>query len=183
LTEPDIELLHRHYEYLERWNQVLNLSSIRDLETAVVRHYCESLFLALNLPGVPLNVVDVGSGAGFPGVPLAILRPDCTVSLVESHQRKAVFLKESTRGLRNVRVLAGRAEQVGEQFDWLVSRAVSWADLKRSALRLAPRLALLVGASDVATLKADRLVRWAEPIHMPWGTQRSLLLGDVPRET
>ena len=103
----------------------MNLTTvIRTLEEAIERHYCESLFLAAQLAGRrSCGVADVGSGAGFPGFPVAVLRPDCSVTLIESHQRKAVFLREASRGLPNVRVLANRAEDVTRQFDRVISRA------------------------------------------------------------
>jgi 16S rRNA (guanine527-N7)-methyltransferase len=169
--------LFAHFQLLTRWNRVVNLSSIRDMATAVVRHYCESLFLAAHLPPAAVSVVDVGSGGGFPGVPLAIARPDCKVTLVESHQRKAVFLKEATRGCANVRVIAARAEQVEERFDWLVSRAVAWADLLPLVPHLASRVVLLVGAGDAARFLKEKLLEWNEPVPLPWGQQRSLVIG------
>src|ERR1700682_5683540 len=109
-----------------RWNKTINLTRIERVEEAVDRHYAESLFLGSNLPPGRLSIADVGSGAGFPGVPIAILRPELSVFLIESHQRKAVFLKEATRGLPNVSVSSKRAEDLRQTFDWVVSRAVSW---------------------------------------------------------
>ena len=99
----------------------------------MLRHYCESLFVAIHLPEEPVSVLDVGPGAGFPGIPMAILRPDCRFTLAESHQRKAVFLREATRHLSNVRVAARRAEEAAGAFDWVVSRAVKWPDVSRVA--------------------------------------------------
>src|ERR1017187_6190482 len=100
-----------------RWNRSLNLTAIRSREEAIERHYCESLFLGARLPAGALRIADVGSGAGFPGFPVAVLRPECSVTLIESHKRKAVFLREASRTLPNVRVFAKRAEDVGERFD------------------------------------------------------------------
>src|SRR5581483_9324513 len=97
-----------------RWNKTLNLTRVESLEQAVERHYAESLFLAAHLPVGALRIVDVGSGPGFPGFPVAVVRGDCAVTLVESHQRKAVFLREASRPLENVEVVAKRAEDVGE---------------------------------------------------------------------
>ncbi len=97
LSPGQIAALEAHYELLVRWNKTVNLTTITSLEEAVERHYCESLFLGAHLPAGNLRVVDVGSGAGFPGFPVAILRPECSVTLVESHQRKAVFLREASR--------------------------------------------------------------------------------------
>src|ERR1700736_2752496 len=113
-----------------RWNKTINLTRIERVEEAVDRHYAESLFLGVNLPPGPLKIADVGSGAGFPGIPVAILRPNVSIALIESHQRKAVFLKEATRSLPNVTVISRRAEEIAESFDWIVSRAVSWSDLQ-----------------------------------------------------
>src|ERR1035441_558150 len=129
LSPGQMEALGAHYQLLLRWNRTLNLTSIRRMEEAVERHYCESLFLGTHLPPGPVRIADIGSGAGFPGFPVAVLRPDCAVTLIESHQRKAVFLRESTRALPNVRVLGSRAEVVTETFDHAISRAVSYEDL------------------------------------------------------
>ena len=134
--------LERHYELLRRWNQKLNLTTEESLE----RHYGESIFLAEHLPPGPLRIADVGSGPGFPGFPVAVVRPDCQITLIESHQRKAVFLKEASRQLPNIRVLAKRAEDVNETFDWVISRGVSYQDLAKNLRRLAPNAALLTGA-------------------------------------
>jgi 16S rRNA (guanine527-N7)-methyltransferase len=90
LTDQQIEILEAHYQLLVRWNRVLNLTSVRSMEEAIERHYGESLFLAVHLPDEPLRVVDVGSGAGFPGIPVGVMRPDCSVTLIEAHARKAV---------------------------------------------------------------------------------------------
>src|SRR5579864_6396854 len=150
LTARQIELLEAHYKLLARWNSRLNLTRVDSEEQAVRLHYCESLFLGFRLPDGPLRIVDVGSGAGFPGIPIAILRPECTVTLVESHQRKAVFLREASRNLKNVRVVSKRAEDLHETFDWIVSRAVAPKDVLR--LKLSPRTALLMGWSDAAKL-------------------------------
>lgn len=167
LAPPQLEVLERHYNLLLRWNQRLNLTRIENLEDAVKLHYCESLFLGLQLPKGPLTIADLGSGAGFPGLPVAVLRPDLQVSLIESHQRKAVFLREASLELKNVQVLAMRAEDCRERFDWVLSRAVSPADVLSCGL--APNSALLVAANNAP---AD-----SEVIRLPWGDER------VPRET
>jgi 16S rRNA (guanine527-N7)-methyltransferase len=140
--------LEAHFELMLRWNAKLNLTRITDREQAWERHYKESIFLAHKLPAGPLRIADVGSGAGFPGIPIAVVRPECSVTLIESHQRKAVFLREATRDLPNVRVLAMRAEDVGEKFDWIVSRAVSPEEVLK--LDLALNVALLTGHFEVS---------------------------------
>jgi 16S rRNA (guanine527-N7)-methyltransferase len=158
LSESQLHLLELHYQLLLRWNKKLNLTRITDLRESVQLHYCESLYLAQFLPRQPLKIMDVGSGAGFPGIPIAIYRPDCMVDLVESHQRKAVFLTEAVRhlSLSNVRVVAKRAEDVAGPYDWVVSRAVKPADVLR--LKLAPNTAVLGATGD----------------KLPWGESRAL---------
>src|SRR5258708_27769416 len=121
LTSEQLDLLEGHYQLLAKWNERINLTRIRSLEDAVHLHYCESLYVGILLPAGSLRVADVGSGAGFPGIPLAILRPELKVTLIESHQRKAVFLREAARGLANVSIIPGRAESVDDAFDWIVS--------------------------------------------------------------
>jgi 16S rRNA (guanine527-N7)-methyltransferase len=173
LSPEQIRQLRSHFDELLKWNRRMNLTSITDAEEAVERHYCESLFLAAHLPAGGLRIVDIGSGAGFPGIPVAVYRPDCRVTLVESHQRKAVFLREGSRGLPNVSVLAERAEGVNEHFDWLISRAVAWKDL-RPVAKLAYRFALLV--APPFEHEAGDIV-WEDPLPLPWGVKRALLLG------
>lgn len=170
LSPKQISQLEYHFELLNRWNKVLNLTRIVGLDEMVQRHYCESLFVGIRLPQVPLRIVDVGSGAGFPGIPVAVLRGDCSVALVESHQRKSVFLREATRDLPNTRVIAKRAEQVSDAFDWGISRAVNYHDIEESVWRLAPNVALL-GGEDTPS---DRFT-WNK-IKLPWGSHRFLWL-------
>jgi len=174
LSSGQVEALEAHYQLLLRWNRTLNLTSIKRMEEAVERHYCESLFLGTHLPPGHLRIADIGSGAGFPGFPVAVLRPDCSVTLMESHQRKAVFLREASRNLPNVRVLARRAEDIEEPFDWAISRAVSYADLAPFLKNLAPSVDLLTGGEEAP--EGIGFV-WQSPIPVPWGRQRFLRIG------
>jgi 16S rRNA (guanine(527)-N(7))-methyltransferase RsmG len=179
LSPVQISALQDHYDLLCRWNKVLNLTTVDRLEEAVERHYCEALFLASHLPELG-SFVDIGSGAGFPGFVVAIARPNCSVTLVESHQRKAVFLREASRKVSNIKVRAARAETITESFDWLLSRAVSYQDLSAVVPRLAPRIALLSGAEEPP-------VSWPfqwQTVPLPAGKQRFLRIGEiVSRET
>lgn len=158
LTVEQMDALEAHYNLLRLWNSRLNLTRIESVEDAVRLHYCESLFVGSRLPPGPLRIVDVGSGAGFPGIPTAILRPECTVTLVESHQRKGVFLREASRNLKNVAVVTDRAENLKPEFDWLVSRAVSPDEVLK--LKLANNLALLVGSEAVLRFDRRELIPW-----------------------
>jgi hypothetical protein len=100
------------------------------------------------------------------------------VSLIESHQRKAVFLREAGRNLPNVRVLAKRAEDVKEQFDWAISRAVSYADLGSFLKNLAPNVDLLTGGE----VPPDGIgFVWQAPIPVAWSRQRFLRTGQLER--
>jgi 16S rRNA (guanine527-N7)-methyltransferase len=174
LTQEQEAVLEGHLELLMRWNQTLNLTAIRSREEAVERHYGESLFLGTRLPEGALRIADVGSGAGFPGFPVAVLRPDCSVTLIESHQRKAVFLREASRNVPNIRVLPKRAEDVAETFDWVISRAVSYADLASYLKKLAPNADLLSGAEGPSTALG---FEWEAPVALPWGNSRFLWTG------
>jgi len=179
LSEWQLDQLQAHYDLLGRWNSRLNLTRILTEEDAVRFHYCESLFLGRFLPAGPLRVVDIGSGAGFPGLPVAILRPECYVTLVESHLRKSVFLREASRGVRNVSVVSKRAEDVSERFDWTISRAVDPSEVL--TLGLSDRLALLIGEGDASRLGTGR------SRILPWGKHRVLFHVEpeveVPRGT
>jgi 16S rRNA (guanine(527)-N(7))-methyltransferase RsmG len=165
LTPKQLKLLNWHFELLLRWNQRINLTRITEQAEAVRLHYCESLYLALKLPTGPLRIADIGSGPGFPGFPIAVLRPDVSVDLVESDVRKCAFLREVSRGINNLRVIHKRAEEIVGVYDWLVSRAVREQDILR--LRLAPEVALL-SSGDVG-----------EPL--PWGEHRTIATFHVER--
>lgn len=164
LSESQLHLLEMHYELLLRWNRKLNLTRITNLREAVQLHYCESLYLAEFLPKHPLRIADIGSGGGFPGIALGIYRADCLVDLVESHQRKAVFLTETVRqlGLTNVTVTAKRAQDVVGPYDWVVSRAVNPGEVM--ALGLAPDVAILGNTGR----------------KLPWGENRALFHVEHP---
>ena len=174
LTPGQVAQLESHFELLTRWNRTMNLTRIRDRAEAIERHYNEALFLAQRLPSGALRVADIGSGAGFPGFPVAIARPECTVTLIESHQRKAVFLRESTRQLGNVRVFAGRAEDCTERFDWLISRAVSYDDLRAPLARLGDNTALLTGIEEPP---GSLGFAWEGPVALPGSKNRFLRFG------
>lgn len=117
---------------LAAWNERLNLTAVADEAQIVRRHFVDSLSCAL-VWGQPLSLVDIGSGAGFPGLPLKILRPGLQLTLVESIGKKAAFLKHMAEllGLSDVTVLAVRAEDLAhhqayrERYDCVTARAVA----------------------------------------------------------
>ena len=197
LADDQIQRLWEHYEILLRWNAKINLTSIPPGEEMVIRHYCESLFFGAHFPGDPgfprdpgfpcdlgaISVADLGSGAGFPGAPVAILQPTWRVTLLESNQRKAVFLRESTRGLPNVSVLARRAESTPTTFDWLVARGVDQKEVLKNIPRLAPRIGLMLGEDDFFAIRNISGIAWSEPVRLPWGERRVCVYGEVSRGT
>jgi 16S rRNA (guanine527-N7)-methyltransferase len=188
LSDSQVLRLYEHYALLDHWSKRMNLTSVEPGAETVVRHYCESLFFAAHLDNGASSIADIGSGAGFPGVPLAILKPDCKVSLVESNQRKAVFLREATRGLANVSVIAQRAEEVSPVldtpvFDTLVARAVNSKEVVAMVPRLASKIGLMLGESHFLQLQTTKHIAWSEPIRLPWGDRRICVFGHVPRGT
>ena len=139
---PLLSQLSIYLDLLLKWNARTNLTAIRDPEEIVRRHFGESLFAARHLhPDTP-TLLDFGSGAGFPGVPIALLRTDIHVTLAESQRKKAMFLQEALRTLRlRASVHAARAETLPEAgFDAVWMRAVD-----KSALML-PIAAKLVAS-------------------------------------
>lgn len=172
LSPAQINQLEQHYNLLIKWNKVLNLTSVRKVEEIVERHYCESIFMGLHLPAGALTVGDVGSGAGFPGIPIGMVRPECKVSLIESHQRKCVFLREATRELKNVQVLPIRVEDVDEAFDWVVCRAVLLSKIEKPVSALSALIAILGTERP-----SDSRFTWNTPVQLPWGRQKYLWLG------
>ena len=172
LSGEQLDRLEEHYSLLSYWNQKLNLTRILDLEEAVRFNYCESLFLGHVLPPGLLRIADVGSGAGFPGIPLSILRPECSIELVESHHRKAVFLREASRRLPNVKVISARAESLTGDWAWTISRAVRPKDALRFGLSC--RHALLMTRTELAGLPEPVSI-----VPVPWGRDRIAALFHV----
>ena len=193
LLQPFIELdemrlaaISKYIDLLIKWNARINLTAIRAPEEIVQRHFGESLFAAKNiLAREPVQTaIDLGSGAGFPGVPFALLAPEVEVTLIESSQKKSTFLKELiyVLGLKNVKVFGGRAESYSQSADLVMLRAVEKFEevLLLALSRVSPsgRLALLIGTSQIdlaKSLLAD--VQWQEPVGIPSGHSRVLLVG------
>jgi 16S rRNA (guanine527-N7)-methyltransferase len=128
------ERMLQHLRLLEKWNRVYNLSAIRDPLEMVSHHLLDCLAVVPHLPPVPQGVLaDVGSGAGFPGIPLALARPQWRVTLNDASQKKCAFLRQAVveLGVSNVGIHEGRVEQwkPQDQFDVVISRA--FAELER----------------------------------------------------
>ncbi len=166
----------------------MNLTAVRRPEEMVTRHFGESLFAARHLladPAEPsMRVIDVGSGAGFPGLPMKIYAPAIRLTLIESNQRKAAFLREVIRELKlgETQVFAGRVEDFAGKADLVTMRAVEKFERSLSAaVRLvAPRgrIALLIGAGQVeAVERAQPGFIWGPVLAVPESSQRVLAVG------
>ncbi len=133
--EPGVpEQFSRYFDLLQRWNAKLNLTAIRNPEEALRRHFVECIFCAQSLPAGIATLLDYGSGGGFPGVPIALCRPEIRVTLAESQSKKASFLREVVRSLGlDTKVYGGRVEDMEPElrFDAVSMRAV---DKMQSAL-------------------------------------------------
>ena len=137
LTEKQLDRLHIYYENLIRWNKVMNLTAITEEKDVYEKHFLDSLMICRILPpsqwSEGTSIIDVGTGAGFPGLPIAICFPQAQVTLMDSLGKRIRFLEDTAAnlGLANVRAIHARAEELArnsghrEQYDLCVSRAVA----------------------------------------------------------
>jgi 16S rRNA (guanine527-N7)-methyltransferase len=136
LSKLQLDRFQLYYQELVQWNKRVNLTAIEDYEEVQLKHFLDSLTVALFLDDLPTPVLDVGTGAGFPGIPAKILLPNIRLSLLESTAKKAAFLNHlvDRLGLEGVEVLTGRAEELAhdasyrETFDVVLSRGVARLD-------------------------------------------------------
>jgi 16S rRNA (guanine527-N7)-methyltransferase len=156
-----------------RWNQRLNLSSIRDEDQILSRHFIESIGVARFLPAGIRTLLDLGSGAGLPGIPIALCRSEIAVTLAESQGKKAAFLREVVRTLAiQVKVFANRAETLNEVFDCVILRAV---DNMPKAVSVAARLVAPAGwLALMTTISNLGVLRDAAGSEFAWTMQRQL---------
>jgi 16S rRNA (guanine527-N7)-methyltransferase len=176
------EKLDAYLALLTKWNRSYNLTAIRDPAEMITHHILDALVVLPHLGGVA-SLADVGSGAGVPGIPLAICRPDLGIVSIESNQKKASFQTQAKIELRlsNFTVRCARAEGVVETFDAAISRAfASLADFIRYAGHLARRLFAMKGvypAEELAKLPDGWTLAAAHPLQVPGlAAQRHLLV-------
>ncbi len=187
LRAPQLDSISMYIDTLQRWNRKVNLTAVRNPEEIVTRHFGESLFAARHLfaerADQTLRLIDVGSGPGFPGLPLKIYAPAIRLTLIESRARKAAFLREVIRAqkLADAEVFAGRAEEFAGRGELVTLRAVEqFARALPAAARLLAqegRLALLIGRRQVEHAKlALRDLVWDLPLPIPQSEERVLLV-------
>ena len=190
---PNAVLCDRIRAYISllfRWNERISLTTVTDPHEILKFHFGESVFSA---PSVPIQfgrLADVGSGAGFPGIPLALVLPELQVTLIESNLKKTAFLSEVIRalGLPHVSVLRSRMEDLQSNlpaFDFVTARAVGAFDdfLAWSASTLAEsgKIVLWISGQDAADIARTPGWSWREPIHIPGSRARFLLIGSPTR--
>jgi 16S rRNA (guanine527-N7)-methyltransferase len=230
LSPSQLQDISTYIDILLRWNARINLTAIRNPEDIVTRHFGESLFAARHLfprscPVPPLasvvkdvdfandqrprttdRLADLGSGAGFPGIPIKLWAPHLALTLIESNQKKVAFLREVVRALTltDIDIFPGRAQsliaktpnqnqvqnpgadpapiQQSHLFDLVTLRAVErFAEILPTAARLVlprGRLALLIGASQLELARSSLpTVTWQQPLLIPLSSSRIFLLG------
>ena len=174
LEPAGFDKLVQHYDLLLRWNRKINLTRIVEPREAAWRHFAEGLFILKHADLAGKRVLDVGSGGGFPGLPIAAQEPRAQVTALEPVAKKANFIREVSREWPNVSVDERRLEDVTGRYDWAVVRAVRLEDRLADLARVAGSAALLVSA-DTALSHGD--FDWKPVIPLPWSPDRGLLLG------
>jgi 16S rRNA (guanine527-N7)-methyltransferase len=178
--------IRKYITLLLRWNERISLTTITDPAEIVKFHFGESLSAINSVPIVDGRLADVGSGAGFPGLPLAMASPSLHVTLIESDTKKATFLSEAVRelALSNVSVFRGRMDDlpIGPfGFEFITARAIGQHKdlLKWSSERLSEvgKVVLWLGESDAISLSNYQAWQWDPPIHIPGSKRRFLLAG------
>ena len=190
LGPTQLDLFQAYYEALIDWNQRVNLTAVTGYEEVQIKHFADSLAVLLALAddlGERPSLVDIGSGAGFPGLPLKIARPAWRVVLVESKRKKTVFLEHiiDQLGLQETDVVWARAEEIGrdpayrEQFDIAVARAVAdlavLVEYALPLLRVGGRFIVQKGADP-----SDELRAAAKPIDVLGGAYHSTVAYRLP---
>jgi len=188
IDEQQVLLIQHYMAILQRWNEKLNLTAIRNPLEILYRHFCESMFGASAIPVDKGRLADIGSGPGFPGIPLKIARSELDLVLVESNIKKGTFLAEVVRelGLTGTRVVISRYEELGEEvapLDVVCSRAVGkfvpFLEWAASPEVSAAQVALWIGGRDLDEVRKSKQWEWREPILIPQSLQRYILIGKL----
>lgn len=193
LSATQLQSISMYIDILTHWNARINLTAIRDEEEIVTRHFGESLFAARYLfpaaasafqAGRCIRVADLGSGAGFPGIPMKLWAPSIQLTLIESSHKKATFLREVCRSLTftDIDIQNVRGEEVLQTYDLVTLRAVEkFAEALRVAARLISsggQLGLLIGSSQVDLTRSTLpMMDWKAALSVPLSQSRVLLIG------
>lgn len=192
LSDDQIAKVQEYMRLLLKWNNLTSLTSITDPTEIVSRHFGESMFAASLLPLEKGRLVDIGSGAGFPGLALKILCPHVHVTLIESNKKKSAFLSEVIRtlDLSEVEVLSARFDEIrpeGDFTNFITARAVGgfpkllrWS---RTALSRRGHLLLWVGGEDITSIMNSKAWIWNPPARIPESQRRYILVGRYVGET
>ena len=190
LTKPllagQLASIARYLALLKKWNQTIPLTSIEEDSQLLSWHFGESIFAGSLLSIERGRLADVGSGAGFPGLPLKIAFPELEVALIEPNSKKCAFLREiqAVLGLSGVEIVRGRYEDLSvapASFDFVCSRALGgyrrllqWS---RVALKPKGHVVLWLGMEDSTLLSRTKGWNWQLPVKIPESRRRVLLLG------
>jgi 16S rRNA (guanine527-N7)-methyltransferase len=184
LSDEQIHSIQKYAQLLLRWNQAINLTAIDDPAELLTRHFGESIFAASFLKIGAKRLADVGSGPGFPGLPLKIVCPDIELTLIESNAKKCAFLVEVLQklSLAKVEVARKRYEEVSSTgFDFVCSRALgdykeflSWA---WRSLNGGGQVVLWLGTDESIRLGRSEGFRWEAPVAIPDSRRRVILVG------
>jgi 16S rRNA (guanine527-N7)-methyltransferase len=178
--------IRTYISLLLHWNRTISLTAVTDPLEVLRFHFGESMFAASSIANRNGRLADVGSGAGFPGIPLKLALPALEVILIESNAKKAAFLAEAIRelGLERTEIYRGRFEDFraeGPEFDFVTARAIGrheelikWAF---GAIKFGGNLILWLGADDAAQVMLKKPWRWSKPLPIPWSHSRTILVG------
>jgi 16S rRNA (guanine527-N7)-methyltransferase len=197
LSARQLDQVSAYLDRLTRWNARMNLTSVRDPEQIATRHFGESFFAAKQLLGreepAPKSATDIGSGAGFPGLPIKIFAPSLRMRLIEAQHRKAIFLREVIRDLRleDCEVVAERAEALAQaepgSADLVTLRAVErFTEILPTASQLTSnkgRIGLLIGREQATTAAATLNFEWQREVRVPFSLSRIILIGRKQEST
>ncbi|MCS6886309.1 MAG: 16S rRNA (guanine(527)-N(7))-methyltransferase RsmG [Acidobacteriota bacterium] len=191
LDEGQIDLLEKHYQLVLKWNSATSLTTITSPKDAALLHYFESIFASTFVFSAATSLVDIGSGAGFPGVPMAIALPKIQVTVVDSDRKKVEFLKECRRrlGLKNLHVVRSRFQDLEQSYEVYTCRAIEkFRQRVEQILELASQaeqVMLFLSTDAAKSISSERLAKRIQAV--PYCRNRAILLlekhQDVPRGT
>ena len=168
-SESQVSAFMAFLKELKKWNRTYNLSALKTDKDIVTKHFIDSLLYLKAIPDGPLRIADVGAGAGFPGIPIKVVRPEIDMTLIEPTRKKASFQRHIIRllGLSGINVLEQRVEEIGEEyeglFDLIVSRATfSLEDFLKMACPYLKEEGLLIVSKGPKVL--EELMEEASPV-------------------